>query len=66
MHRFFNSLPLRYSALALCALVVCISSYTLATSGKGLWWLIAAALLVLLGNLVADLLYSLVDPRIRY
>ena len=24
------------------------------------------ALLVLLGNLVADLLYSLVDPRIRY
>ena len=49
MHRFFNSLPLRYSALALCALVVCISSYTLATSGKGLWWLIAAALLVLLG-----------------
>lgn len=49
MHRFFNSLPLRYSALALCALVLCISSYTLATSGKGLWWLIAAALLVLLG-----------------
>ena len=49
MHRFFNSLPLRYSALALCALVLCISSYTLATSCKGLWWLIAAALLVLLG-----------------
>lgn len=49
MHRFFNSLPLRYSALALCALVLCMSSYTLATSGKGLWWLIAAALLVLLG-----------------
>lgn len=49
MHRFFNSLPLRYSALAICALVLCISSYTLATSGKGLWWLIAAALLVLLG-----------------
>lgn len=49
MHRFFNSLPLRYSALALCALVLCISSYTLATSGKGLWWLIASTLLVLLG-----------------
>ncbi|MDR0216225.1 MAG: FMN-binding glutamate synthase family protein [Comamonas sp.] len=49
MRRFLTSLPLRYSALAVSALVLCISLYTLMTSGKGLWWLIAAALLVLLG-----------------
>ena len=49
MRRFLTSLPLRYSALILSALVVCISLYTLSTSGKGLWWLIGASLLVLLG-----------------
>ena len=49
MHRFFNSLPLRYSALAISALVLSISLYTLTTAGKGLGWLIASALLVLLG-----------------
>lgn len=49
MRRFLTSLPLRYSALAISALVLCISFYALVTSGKGLWWLIAAALLVLLG-----------------
>jgi glutamate synthase domain-containing protein 2 len=49
VRRFLTSLPLRYSALAVSALVLCISLYTLMTSGKGLWWLIAAALLVLLG-----------------
>lgn len=49
MRRFLTSLPLRYSALAISALVLCISCYALVTSGKGLWWLIAAALLVLLG-----------------
>jgi glutamate synthase domain-containing protein 2 len=42
-------LPLRYSALIVSALVLCISLYTLSTSGKGLWWLIGASLLVLLG-----------------
>lgn len=45
-----TSLPLRYSALIVSALVLCISLYTLSTSGKGLWWLIGASLLVLLGS----------------
>ena len=49
MRRFLTSLPLRYSALIVSALVLCISLYTLSTSGKGLWWLIGASLLVLLG-----------------
>ena len=49
MRRLLNSLPLRYSALVVSALVLCLSLYTLLTAGKGLWWLIASALLVLLG-----------------
>lgn len=49
MHRFFNSLPLRYGALFISALVLGISLYTLTTAGKGLGWLIASLLLVLLG-----------------
>ena len=49
MHRFFNSLPLRYGALFVSALALGISLYTLATAGKGLGWLIASTLLVLLG-----------------
>ena len=49
MRRFLTSLPLRYSALAISAVVLCISLYSFVTVGKGLWWLIAAALLVLLG-----------------
>ena len=49
VRRFLTSLPLRYSALIVSALVLCISLYTLSTSGKGLWWLIGASLLVLLG-----------------
>ena len=49
MHRLLNSLPLRYSALIVSALVFCVSLYTLVTVGKGLWWLIAAAALVLVG-----------------
>lgn len=49
MHRFFNSLPLRYGALFISALVLGISLYTLTTAGKGLGWLIASTLLVLLG-----------------
>ncbi|NIF83050.1 FMN-binding glutamate synthase family protein [Comamonas sp. Tr-654] len=49
VHRFFNSLPLRYGALFISALVLAISLYTLTTAGKGLGWLIASTLLVLLG-----------------
>ncbi|MEX8194018.1 FMN-binding glutamate synthase family protein [Comamonas guangdongensis] len=49
MHRLLNSLPSRYSALAISALVLCISLYRLIQAGTGLWWLIASALLVLLG-----------------
>ncbi|MDH1254854.1 UNVERIFIED_CONTAM: FMN-binding glutamate synthase family protein [Comamonas sp. A-3] len=49
VHRFFNSLPLRYGALFISALVLGISLYTLTTAGKGLGWLIASLLLVLLG-----------------
>ena len=49
MHRLLNSLPLRYSALIVSALVFCVSLYTLVTVGKDLWWLIAAAVLVLVG-----------------
>ncbi len=49
MHRLLNSLPLRYGALIVSALVFCVSLYTLVTAGKGLWWLIAAAILVLVG-----------------
>ena len=49
VHRLLNSLPLRYSALIVSALVFCVSLYTLVTVGKGLWWLIAAAVLVLVG-----------------
>ena len=49
MHRFFNSLPLRYGALFVSALALGISLYTLATAGKGLGWLMASTLLVLLG-----------------
>ncbi|MGD9760016.1 MAG: FMN-binding glutamate synthase family protein, partial [Comamonas sp.] len=49
VHRFFNSLPLRYGALFISALVLAISLYMLTTAGKGLGWLIASTLLVLLG-----------------
>ncbi|MDR3067047.1 MULTISPECIES: FMN-binding glutamate synthase family protein [Comamonas] len=49
VHRFFNSLPLRYGALFVSALALGISLYTLATAGKGLGWLMASTLLVLLG-----------------
>ncbi len=49
MHRFFNCLPLRYGALFISALVLGTSLYTLTTAGKGLGWLIASLLLVLLG-----------------
>ncbi|MEG0200738.1 MAG: FMN-binding glutamate synthase family protein [Comamonas sp.] len=49
VHRFFNSLPLRYSALIISALVLCLSFYTLLTQQKGLSWLLVSALLVLLG-----------------
>jgi glutamate synthase domain-containing protein 2 len=49
VHRFFNSLPLRYGALFISALVLGISLYTLTTAGRGLGWLIASTLLVLLG-----------------
>ena len=31
-----------------------------------LGWLLLAGFVVILGNLVADLLYGLLDPRIRY
>lgn len=49
MHRFFNSLPLRYSALVISMVVLGISLYTLTTAGQGLGRLIASTLLVLLG-----------------
>ena len=49
VHRFFNSLPLRYSALVISAVVLGISLYTLTTADRGLGWLIASTLLVLLG-----------------
>ena len=49
MHRFFNSLPLRYSALVISMVVLGISLYTLTTAGQGLGSLIASTLLVLLG-----------------
>ncbi|CUA92088.1 FMN-binding glutamate synthase family protein [Comamonas thiooxydans] len=49
VHRFFNCLPLRYGALFISALVLGTSLYTLTTAGKGLGWLIASLLLVLLG-----------------
>lgn len=49
VHRFFNSLPLRYSALVISMVVLGISLYTLTTAGQGLGRLIASTLLVLLG-----------------
>lgn len=49
MHRFFNSLPLRYSALVISMVVLGISLYTLTTAGQGIGRLIASTLLVLLG-----------------
>ncbi|QXZ09105.1 FMN-binding glutamate synthase family protein [Comamonas sp. Y33R10-2] len=49
MNRVLNSLPLRYGVLIASALVLVVSLYTQMTAGKGLWWLIASALLVLLG-----------------
>ena len=49
VHRFFNSLPLRHSALVISMVVLGISLYTLTTAGQGLGRLIASTLLVLLG-----------------
>ena len=49
MNRFLNSLPLRYGALIVSVVVFGASLYTQTTAGKGLWWLIASAVLVLVG-----------------
>ena len=49
VNRFLNSLPLRYGALIVSVVVFGASLYTQTTAGKGLWWLIASAVLVLVG-----------------
>ncbi|MEG2976455.1 MAG: FMN-binding glutamate synthase family protein [Comamonas sp.] len=49
VNRFLNSLPLRYGALIISVVVFGASLYTQTTAGKGLWWLIASAVLVLVG-----------------
>ncbi len=47
--RLRDSFPMRYSAFFICAAVCAISLYTTAVHGRGLWWLLASAILVLLG-----------------
>ena len=47
--RLRESFPMRYSAFFICAAVCAISLYTTAVHGRGLWWLLISAALVLTG-----------------
>src|SRR5699024_5127674 len=43
-----------------------LESITLRDSNAVLAWLLIAAFAVVLFNLIADILYAIVDPRVRY
>ena len=49
MHRLRDSFPMRYSALSISAVVFLVSLYYLIAQQRGLWWLLASALLLAVG-----------------